>query len=209
MSSSVFVAQPRLVLADLMPKSLTRELALVIGGVILTAAAAQLVVPLPFTPVPITGQTFAVLLLGFAYGPTRGAVTLGTYVMIGAAGVPVYASAAGGVEVAFGATGGYLMAFPLAAALVGAMARRGWDRGVLGTAAAFVLGSVLIYAIGVTWLAAVTTMSWGQAFLAGAAPFLVGDAIKAILAAVALPLAWRAVGRQDPPGSGAEPQTAR
>lgn len=194
MSSSIHVP-PRLVLADLIASSVLREIALVVGGVTLTAMAAQVVIPLPFTPVPITGQTFAVLLLGFAFGPARSAVTLGAYVMIGAAGVPVYASAGGGIDVAFGATGGYLIAFPLAAAFVGSCARRGWDRKVIGTAAAFAMGSLIIYALGVSWLSVVTGMSFAQAFIAGAVPFLLGDVIKALLAGLALPLAWRAVGR--------------
>jgi biotin transport system substrate-specific component len=199
MSSSAYVPSRRLVLADLLPKSLAREVVLVAFGVLLTALAAQVIIPLPFTPVPITGQTFAILLLGAAYGPARGAWTLLAYLAVGAVGVPVYTEASGGYEVFLGATGGYLVAFPIAALVVGALARRGWDRKVLGTAVAFAVGSLVVYGIGVPWLAIVTGMSLPAAVAAGAIPFLVGDAIKALLAAAALPIAWRLLGRGDGP----------
>jgi biotin transport system substrate-specific component len=192
MSSSALAPSRRAVLVDLLPASLGRDVALVAAGVLLTALAAQLVVPLPFTPVPITGTTFAVLLLGAAYGPARGAASLGAYLLIGMLGVPVFAEFSGGVSVVLGATGGYLIAFPIAALVVGALARRGWDRSVAGTAAAFALGSLLIYAIGVPWLAIVAGMDLRTALGAGALPFLLGDVVKAVLAGVALPLAWKA-----------------
>jgi biotin transport system substrate-specific component len=196
-SSSAYAPSRRLVLADLLPQSITREVLLVVAGVLVTALAAQVVVPLPFTPVPITGSTFAVLLVGGAYGARRGAVTMGTYLLVGAVGVPVYAEASGGFQVFAGATGGYLVAFPIAAYVVGALARRGWDRSIGGMAAAFAIGSLLVYAIGVPWLAIVAGMSLPQAVTAGALPFLIGDAVKAALAGIALPLAWKATKPHD------------
>jgi biotin transport system substrate-specific component len=195
-STASLAPSRRLVLADLLPKSLLREFALVAVGVLLTAAAAQVVIPLPFTPVPITGQTFAVLLLGAAYGSARGAGTMLAYLAVGAAGVPVFTEASGGVEVFQGATVGYLLAFPIAALAVGALARRGWDRKVLGMAVAFVVGSLIIYGVGVPGLAAVTGWPLGEAVAKGAVPFLVGDAVKALLAAATLPLAWKLLGER-------------
>jgi biotin transport system substrate-specific component len=195
-STASLAPSRRLVLADLLPKSLLREVALVAVGVLLTAAAAQVVIPLPFTPVPITGQTFAVLLLGAAYGSARGAGTMLAYLAVGAAGVPVFTEASGGVEVFQGATVGYLLAFPIAALAVGALARRGWDRKVLGMAVAFVVGSLIIYGVGVPGLAAVTGWPLGEAVAKGAVPFLVGDAVKALLAAATLPLAWKLLGER-------------
>jgi biotin transport system substrate-specific component len=195
MSSSAYVPSRRLVLADLLPQSLAREVGLVFIGVLLTAVAAQVVVPLPFTPVPITGQTFAILLLGAAYGPARGALTMGAYLLVGAVGVPVFAEASGGYEVFAGATAGYLVAFPVAALAVGALARRGWDRTPWGVAAAFALVSLIVYGLGVPWLAVAVGMDLPTAVAAGAVPFLIGDAVKALLAALALPLAWKLTGR--------------
>jgi biotin transport system substrate-specific component len=200
MSSSAYAPSRRLVIADLLPRSAVREVLLVAFGVLLTALVAQVVIPLPFTPVPITGSTFAVLLLGAAFGPARGAASLGAYLLVGALGVPVFAEASGGFQVFAGVTGGYLVGFPIAALAVGALARRGWDRSVLGMGGAFLIGSLIVYAIGVPWLAIVTGMSLPAAIAAGAVPFLVGDAVKAVLAAGALPLAWRLVGRRDDAG---------
>lgn len=192
MSSSAYAPARRLVLADLLPGTLVREVLLVAFGVLVTALAAQFVIVLPFTPVPITGSTFGILLVGAAYGARRGAATIGIYLLVGAVGVPVFTEASGGFQVFLGATGGYLVAFPIAAYVVGALARRGWDRNVVGMAGAFAIGSLIIYAIGVPWLAIVAGMDAGTAINAGAVPFLVGDAVKAVLAGLALPLAWKA-----------------
>lgn len=195
MSSVPYAGQPRrIVLAELLPRTAAREIALVAFGVLLTAVAAQVIIPLPFTPVPITGSTFAVLLVGTAFGPARGALTLLAYLAVGAIGVPVFTEASGGYEVFVGATGGYLVAFPLSALAVGALARRGWDRRPALMALSFLVGSLIVYAIGVPWLAVVADVSLGQALALGAVPFLVGDAIKALLAGLALPVAWKLTG---------------
>lgn len=185
----------RAVLADLLPRTLARDVAVVAGAVLLTAACAQLVVPLPFTPVPITGQTFAVLLTAAALGPLRGAVAQGLYVAVGLAGLPVYQDAGSGLTHLTGATGGYLVAYVVVGAVVGACARRGMDRSPLGTAAAFLLGSAIVYAIGVPWLALVAGYGPAEAVAAGMLPFLVGDAVKALVAAGLLPAAWRLANR--------------
>lgn len=194
MSASVPLAGPRPVLADLFPQTLVRNVVLVVGAALLTAAASQLRIPLGFSPVPITGGTFAVLLTAAALGPARGAAGQAMYLLLGTVGFPVFAGGKSGVEYLVGASGGYLVGFVVAAALVGACARRGWDRKLLGMAATFALGSLVIYAFGVPWLAMVGGYGPGEALLRGVAPFLLGDALKAVAAAVALPAAWRLVG---------------
>jgi biotin transport system substrate-specific component len=165
--------------------------ALVLGAALLTAVMAQLSVPVPGSPVPITGQTFAVLLTGAALGPARGAAGQATYFLLGAVGLPVYQDGASGWDAAFGSTFGYLAGFILAALLVGALARAGLDRTPLGTVVAFAAGSAVIYALGVSWLVVSLDLSPAKAIDVGLTPFLVGDALKAALAAALLPAAWR------------------
>lgn len=189
----IAVSQP--VLVDYWSRSAVRHVVVVLGAALLTAASAQMFVPLPFSPVPISGQTFAVLLTAAALGPARGVAAQGLYVALGAIGLPFYAQGAGGVQVVLGATGGYLLGFIAAAAVVGWCARQGFDRSVRGTALSFIAGSLVIYAVGVPWLAAVTGLSLGSAIGAGLLPFLVGDALKGLLAACVLPAAWRLVNR--------------
>jgi biotin transport system substrate-specific component len=184
-------SNPRRVLADLLPATLVRDIALVLGVAALTALAAQLRIPIPGLAVPVTGQSFAVLLGAAAIGPVRGALAQALYLAVGLVGLPVFAGGASGAEVVFGATGGYIVGFVVASFVVGALARRGLDRGVLGTVLAFAAGTATIYAIGVPWLAVTTGMAPGTALLTGAGVFLVGDAIKAALAGVLLPGAWK------------------
>ncbi|MFI9486771.1 biotin transporter BioY [Promicromonospora sp. NPDC052451] len=184
-------SNPRRVLADLLPGTVARDIALVVGVAALTALAAQLRVPIPGLPVPVTGQTFAVLLGAAAIGPVRGALAQALYLALGVVGLPVFTGGASGVEVVLGASGGYIVGFVVASFVVGALARRGLDRGVLGTILAFAAGTAVIYAVGVPWLAVSTGMSPVDAVMAGAVVFLVGDAIKAVLAGVLLPGAWR------------------
>jgi biotin transport system substrate-specific component len=187
---------PRQVITGaVLPRSMVASAVLVVGFALLTAAAAQVVIPLGFTPVPITGQTFAVLLAGAALGSTYGAASQLLYVALGAVGLPFYAEGAGGWHVVSGATGGYLVGFVVAAWVVGYLAERKQDRNVLAAASTFLSGSVLIYAIGVPWLYfAVDSIDSGdQAISAGLLPFIPGDVVKIILAALALPLAWKVI----------------
>ncbi|CAN5220186.1 biotin transporter BioY [soil metagenome] len=200
--SQTWLPLPLPVLADVVPRTAARNVSLVAGGALLTAAAAQVSVPLPFSPVPISGQTFAVLLTAAALGPLRGLLAQGLYLALATAGLPFYAGGESGVQYAAGATGGYLAGFLVASVVVGACARRGLDRRPLGTAVAFAAGSLTIYALGVPWLAAVENLSLGEAVRLGLLPFLVGDALKALLAAGFLPAAWALVG-DPPPGGGA------
>ncbi len=196
MSSVVAGLPARPVLTDLLPRTAVRDVAVVVAGALLVAASAQIVVPLPFTPVPITGSTFGVLLVAAALGPLRGVLAMGLYLALGLVGLPFYAEASSGIEVFAGATGGYLVAYPVVALLVGACARRGLDRTPRGMAAAFLLGSAVFYAFGVPWLAVVAEMDAGEALRAGMLPFLIGDLAKAALAAGLLPGVWRLLDRR-------------
>ncbi|BAJ28447.1 MULTISPECIES: biotin transporter BioY [Kitasatospora] len=187
------------VLADLLPQAATRlgararDLALVAGGAALTGLAAQLSVPVPGSPVPVTGQTFAALLVGTALGARRGAAALGLYLAAGMAGLPWFAQGSSGAGLA---TLGYVIGFVAAAALTGALARRGADRKPLHTAAAMALGSLAIYAVGVPYLAFALDVPLATAAHLGLYPYLVGDALKVVLAMGALPLTWKLLGRR-------------
>lgn len=180
----------------LLPRlTLAQNLLLVAGGSLLVALCAQISLPLPFSPVPVTGQTFAVLLLGATLGARRGAAALLLYLMEGAAGLPVFAPGGlpGAARLA-GPTGGYLVAFPAAALLIGLLAeklpRRWWTW--LGAALA---AEALILAAGTAWLALVTEASWPEAARLGAWPFLPGSVAKAALVALCLPASWWAMER--------------
>jgi len=175
-------------------------LALAVVGALIVAAAAQVVVPLPGTPVPITGQTFGVLLVGAALGARRSVASLALYLALGLLGAPFFKSGGHGIEqfantsadgaLALAPTGGYLIGMLCAAGLVGRLADLGWDRSVVGTVAAMAIGNPVIYAVGVTWLAAALQIGVGEAISKGATPFLIGDAIKIALAAGIFPSAW-------------------
>jgi biotin transporter BioY len=182
-------APPRpLVLADLLPGQRVRDVLLVTGAAAFVGLAAQLSFHVPGTPVPVTGQTFAVLLAGAALGTWRAFAALALYVVAGAAGLPWYAAHGSGWG---GASFGYLLGFVVAATAVGAVAARGGDRTPLRTAATMAGGTLLVYAVGVPWLAATLHIGLGRALALGARPFLVGDAVKVLLAAGLLPAAWR------------------
>lgn len=185
----------RVITTAVFPRRAAITAAFVVGFALLTALMAQIVIPLGFTPVPITGQTFAVLLAGAALGKTAGAASQGLYWMLGALGLPFYAEASGGWEVATGATGGYLLGFVAAAWMVGYLAERRQDRVVLTAIPAFLLGTVIIHLIGVPWLAGVLQVPWTQAAELGSYPFIAGDLIKVALAGVLLPVAWHYVDR--------------
>ncbi|NEB74508.1 biotin transporter BioY [Streptomyces sp. SID14478] len=192
MSTAAAVARPGKVLADLLPVSRTRDIALVVGGAALTGIAAQIAIPVPGSPVPVTGQTFAALLVGTALGTRRGFLSLALYALAGMAGVPWFAGGGSGYAMA---SFGYVIGLMLAAAAVGALARRGADRSVLRTAGTFLLGEAIVYAVGVPYLALSTGMGLGAAIAAGLTPFLLGDALKAALAMGALPTAWKIAGK--------------
>lgn len=172
------------------PLDFARFAALAVGFSLLTALAAQVAIPLPGTPVPITLQTFAVLLTGALLGSRLGAAAMILYLFQGAIGLPFFAAGGGGVaRLFFSPTSGYLLAYPAAAFLTGLLAQRGWDKRFMWAAAAMALGSVVILLGGWSWLA-IWTGSASQAFSFGVAPFVIGDAVKIVLAAAVLPSGW-------------------
>jgi biotin transport system substrate-specific component len=190
-------SDPRTLRFALFPRSrLFTDLLLVAVGAGLISASAQFSFTLPFTPVPITGQTFAVLLVGASYGTLRGGSSALLYVLLGIAGAPVYAHAASGWAVITSASGGYLLSYPVVAALTGFLAERRWDRRFSSAVGAMLTGNVLIYLCGLPWLAVVLHANLEKTFELGLYPFVPGDLFKLYLAAAALPAAWRFAGRR-------------
>jgi len=179
-------------LGDVIPGGIVRSIALVLGGTMLVALSAQIAIPLPFTPVPVTLQTFAVLLVGATLGSVRGVASMALYLAVGMAGVPWFSDDRSGWAFA---SFGYIVGFVLAAAVVGLLAERGGDRTLPKAIGVMVLGNLAIYAVGVPGLMLFTGMSLGKALALGVAPFLIGDAIKIAVAAGVLPAAWKLVSR--------------
>jgi biotin transport system substrate-specific component len=173
------------------------DVLLVALGAALIAASAQVSIPLPFTPVPVTGQTFAVLLVGASLGTVRGGSSALLYVLVGIAGAPVYADGAHGWNVITGASGGYLVGFVLAAALTGRLAEQRWDRRFSSAIGAMLTTNLVIYLIGLPWLAIVLDTGLEKTLEYGLYPFIPGDTLKLYLAAALLPAAWRLVGRSE------------
>ncbi len=192
---SVHANAATLRLAVLPRTGLLTDALVVLAGTALVSLAAQVSIPLPFTPVPITGQTFAVVLVGASLGFARGLASLVLYLLVGIAGAPVYAQQTHGWETFMGPTGGYLIGFIVAAALAGWLAERRWDRRLSSAIAAMLTGNVVIYAAGLPWLAAELDTGLEATLEAGLYPFVVGDLLKLYLAGALLPLAWRLVGR--------------
>lgn len=191
MAMQVGVARARVpVLVDVLPGTALRDVLAVVGGAALVGLLAQVAVPLGFTPVPLTGQTLGVLLVGTALGWRRAVAAMGLYLVAGLAGVPWFAGHASGWP---GASGGFLVGFVLAAAVCGWLAERGGDRRVWRSAVLMVAGEVAIYAVGVPWLAVSLHVGLAKAIALGCTPFLVGDALKAAAAAGLAPAAWRLV----------------
>jgi biotin transport system substrate-specific component len=180
----------RQALADLLPASLVTDLVLVAGFAALIGVFAQLTIPLPFTPVPISGQTFAVLLGAAALGTRRATLGSALYLGLGLVGLPWFAGGTGGLHVAVDPTFGYLVGFIAASALVGALAERGLDRSLWTMALVMVAGNVVIYAFGVSVLAMSLHVGLPKALALGMVPFLPGDALKLVLAVILLPGAW-------------------
>lgn len=188
---SISIAQRPTIVDRVLPKSLVTDFALILVGVALIAGAAQLSIPM--YPVPVTGQTFAVLLVAMSLGFGRASISVSSYVVLGFLGLPIFEGQKSGFS--FGPTLGYLVGFVAAAALVGWLAQKGWDKSWLKVGAAFLAGSVLIYAFGLPMLA----IFFGAKGLPndlitvinlGLAPFIVGDIVKAVAAAALLPAAW-------------------
>ena len=178
------------------PRSgLVTDVLLVLAGTGFVALAAQVKISLSFTPVPITGQTFAVLLVGASLGALLGLASLGLYLFVGALGAPIYAEGQGGWDVLTGPTGGYIVGFCCAAALVGWMAQRRWDQRFSSAVAAMLTGNVVIYVFGLPWLARELGTGLEGTLEAGLYPFVIGDLLKLYLAGALLPSAWKLVQR--------------
>ncbi|MBV9803741.1 MAG: biotin transporter BioY [Solirubrobacterales bacterium] len=182
------------VLADALPGARWRDVVLVIAGAGLTALCAQISIRVPPSPVPITGQTFAVVVAGASLGSTRASASQLLYLLIGLA-LPVYAAGTHGWSIISGATGGYLVAFPIAAWAIGRLAEHERDRQFLTAFAAYVAGQLIIFGIGVPWLKVSTGLSWSTAIHDGFTIFIVGGLIKAAAAGVLTPVAWRVLRR--------------
>jgi biotin transport system substrate-specific component len=199
MSTTASLRRP-VTLADLLPLDrlapLARDAALIVAGAALTALAAQVAFVAPWSPVPYTLQTGAVLLVGTALGMWRGAVSMLLYVAAGALGLGVFAEGDGGAVHLIGATGGYLVGFIVAAAVVGRLAEAGWDRSFLRAAGLMLIGTLIVYAIGVPVLAIVADLPPATAIEVGALVFVPWDLAKVVVAALLLPLAWRVAGER-------------
>lgn len=181
------VARHTLADAFLPRQSITSDVGLIISGSILLAALAQIVVRLPFTPVPITGQTYGVLLIGALLGRWRGALSVVLYLLEARLGLPVLAGGVSGL--AWGPTSGYLLGFVAAAVMIGWLSERGWDRRFVSMVLAMLCGEAVIYLCGLSWLA--SFVGWSRVFALGFWPFVPGDVAKLLLAALTLPSAWR------------------
>jgi biotin transport system substrate-specific component len=171
-----------------------RHAILIAIGAVVVALSAQ--IHIPTQPVPFTGQTLGVLLVGGALGMRRGGAALLLYLAIGALGAPIYAEGKAGLAALGGFTGGYLIGFAVAAAVVGRLAELGWDRRLPGSFVAMVIGTAIIYAFGVPWLKMTTGLAWSDAVAVGMTQFLLWDVAKAAVAAAAFPLAWWFIGRR-------------
>lgn len=180
----------------ILPRTRASAIVLVVGFAALTALAAQVRIPLGFTPVPLTGQTFAVLLSGAVLGWRLGAAAQAVYVAVGLAGFPVFQGAEGGWSYATGATAGYLAGFIVSAAAVGYLAEHRQDRRVATAIPAMLAGNTIIYLFGVSWLMQVLDADLAAGLAAGFAPFVIGDLLKIAAAGLLLPALWRMAGER-------------
>jgi biotin transport system substrate-specific component len=180
--------------AALAPLDWTRSVSLAVVFSLLTALAAQIVIPIG--PVPITGQTFAVLLTGALLGSRLGAMAMIVYLVEGGMGLPFFYGGHGGIAHLFGPTGGYLVAFPAAAFITGAFAENGWDKRFLTAAAAMFVGSLVILLAGWAWFSVVMHTPMLVAFKLSVAPHIAGDIIKIVLAAAVMPTGWAVLKRK-------------
>ena len=175
------------------------EALFVVGGIGFISLLAQISLPVPGSPVPVTGQTLAVLLIGTTYGARLGLITFASYLLAGIAGAPIFApsatSANHGIERLTGATGGYLVGMLVASLLLGYLADRKADQKFKTSFPALLLGDVVIFAFGLTWLHASLDMTWAATIKAGLTPFILGEALKIAITATSLPLVWRRISR--------------
>ena len=173
--------------------SLLTKAALSAGGVLFLAAMAQIAIPVPGSPVPVTGQTLGVLLIGTTYGSGLGVATFVMYLLAGIAGAPVFAGASFGFEKITGATGGYLIGMMVATYLLGLLAKRRLDQRFLTSLPSMLFSTLIIFSFGLLWLHHFTGKDWAWTIAAGLTPFIVGEAIKIAIAGTSLPILWRLI----------------
>jgi biotin transport system substrate-specific component len=184
--------------SSLIPRSTALSNAvLVVSGVLGLAALAQIAIPVPGSPVPVTGQTLGVLILGTAYGSTLGVTTFAIYIVAGIAGVPVFASSGHGLDRIVGATGGYLIGMLVATFVLGQLARFRLDQNFLTALPSMLIGTITTFSFGLVWLHQYTGQSWDWTIKAGLTPFIVGEALKIAIAGTSLPVVWRVVNRKN------------
>ncbi|UCD64938.1 MAG: biotin transporter BioY [Candidatus Zixiibacteriota bacterium] len=176
------------------PSSRLAEVALLAAFNALLVLCSYIAINVPFSPVPITGQTFGILLIAMTLGRVRGTAVVAAYLVEGAAGLPVFAGGTAGLVKFFGPTGGYLVGFLAAAYVVGSLADRGWDRSYLRSVAAMVIGTAVIFAVGLAWLSRLVPAE--MVLTMGLYPFIPGAAIKVALASVILPSVWKLTRRK-------------
>ncbi|MCX6453854.1 MAG: biotin transporter BioY [Actinobacteria bacterium] len=172
------------------------QISLILGGTIFLAVMAQISFPIPGSPVPFTGQTLGVLLLGTAYGASLGFSTVAFYLLMGIAGAPIFASGSHGFEKIAGATGGYLVGMLIASLVLGALAGRKWDQKIKTVIPTMIIGNVIIFTGGLIWLHQYTGQSWGWTVDKGLTPFILAEFIKIAIASTALPAVWRLVAKR-------------
>ncbi|HHE04680.1 MAG TPA: biotin transporter BioY [candidate division WOR-3 bacterium] len=171
------------------------DIALIFCGSIFIALSSRIAIRLPFSPVPITGQTLAVLLTGIILGSKRGFLSLLTYIFEGSVGLPVFAGGASGIIYLFGPTGGYIFGFAVAALTIGILSEKGWDRKIITTFLLMLIGNGIIYIFGLSYLS--KFVGYNNILSMGLYPFLIGDVFKIILAMTLLPFGWKLVGKRD------------
>ena len=184
--------------SSLMPRTTALANAvLIVSGVFALAILAQIAIPVPGSPVPVTGQTLGVLLIGTAYGSTLGVTTFALYLLAGIAGAPVFANNGFGIDRVIGATGGYLIGMLVATYVVGQLARLRLDQKFLTALPSMLIGTVITFGFGLVWLQQYTGKDWAWTINAGLTPFIVGEVLKIAIAGTSLPILWRLVNRKN------------
>ena len=184
--------------SSLIPRSTAlSNAALVVSGVLGLAVLAQIAVPVPGSPVPVTGQTLGVLILGTAYGSTLGVTTFAIYILVGIAGAPVFANSGHGWDRIAGATGGYLVGMLVATFILGQLARFRLDQNFLTALPSMLIGTITTFSFGLVWLHQYTGESWNWTIEKGLTPFIVGEVLKIVIAGTSLPAVWRVVNRKN------------
>ena len=184
--------------SSLIPRSTALSHAvLVVSGVLGLAVLAQIAIPVPGSPVPVTGQTLGVLILGTAYGSTLGFTTFALYILVGIAGAPVFADGGYGLDRIVGATGGYLVGMLVATFVLGQLARFRLDQKFLTALPSMLIGTITTFSFGLIWLHQFTGQTWSWTFEKGLTPFIVGEVLKIAIAGTSLPAIWRVINRKN------------